>query len=100
MKYSYKLVCIRGAKVKSVPHFRYFKPGAYNSSIGRLTNFIGPGEGATAAPHFEPLSRVRGAILELSPGFEVCTCTENGGQNQKTQNLRRKITLSVPTHAY
>ena len=22
-------ICIRGAKVKSVPHFRHFKPGAY-----------------------------------------------------------------------
>ena len=45
------------------PIFGTSNPGL-NSSIGRLTNFIGPGEGAAAAPHFEPLSRVRGATLE------------------------------------
>ena len=52
------------------PIFGTSNPGL-NSSIGRLTNFIGPGEGGAAPPHFEPLSRVRGAILELRPGFEV-----------------------------
>ena len=41
-----------------------------NSSIGRLTSFIGPGEAADAAAHFEPLSSVRGATVELSPGFD------------------------------
>ena len=41
-----------------------------NSSIGRLTIFIGPGEAGPGPAHFEPLSRVRGATLELSPGFD------------------------------
>ena len=56
MKYAYTW----RQKVKSVPHFRYkavctSNPGLNSSTcttrIGRLTNFIGPGEAAEAAGH-------------------------------------------------
>ena len=65
MKYAYV-----APKSSLSPIFGTSNPGL-NSSIGRLTIFIGPGEVGAAPGHSEPLSRVRGAILELSPGFEV-----------------------------
>ena len=65
MKYAYV-----APKSSLSPIFGTSSPGL-NSKIGRLTNIIGPGEAGDAPAHFEPLSRVRGAILELSPGFEV-----------------------------
>ena len=92
MKYAYV-----APKSSLSPIFGTSNPGLY-SSIASLTNFIGPGEAGAAPGHSEPLSRVRGAILELSPGVEV---PKMGDRIERPRsNLRRKITLSVPTHAY